>query len=168
MKEFRISLLVVAVALLVSAIALPAATASGSVKPKPKTVVLTGTYSGTASSKVDGNNATLSATGKGSLSKIGAGGITGAGVADASQQPCPPFGGTGTITGAKGTIAFSVASGSKGCGDDGGHLFTLVGYFHVTKATGSLAKAKGQLRFTGTYDRDAGTFQIKVSGSLKQ
>jgi len=166
-KRFRISLLIAAVALVAAAVAVPA-TAATQIKPKPKTLVLSGTYSGQASSKIDGTNVTLSATGKGSLSKIGAGSITGAGTADSSQQPCSPFGGTGSLTGTKGSILFSVVSGAKGCGDEGGHTFTLVGYFHVTKATGSLAKAKGQLRFTGVYDRDAGTFQIKVAGSLKQ
>jgi hypothetical protein len=92
----------------------------------------------------------------------------GAGTADSSQQPCPPFGGKGTIKGAKGTIYFTVVSGAKGCGDDGGHNFSLVGYLLVTKATGALAKAKGQLRFTGSYSRDDGTFSIKLTGTLKK
>jgi hypothetical protein len=148
-------------------------------KPKPKkakakakktatgAIVFAGTYSGQASTKVDGNNASISANGNGTGTGVGSGTITGSGTADASQQPCPPFGGTGTITGAKGTIQFSVASGAKGCGDDGGHVFSLVGYLTVTKATGAVANKKGQLRFTGTYNRDAGTFQIKLTGTLK-
>lgn len=131
-------------------------------------IVFTGSYSGQASTKVDGSTATINATGTGKGSLIGAGSITGAGTADSSQQPCPPFGGTGTIKGAKGTILFKVVSGSKGCGDEGGHVFSLVGYLGVTKATGALAKAKGQIRFTGTFDRDAGTFAIKLAGTLKK
>jgi hypothetical protein len=129
-------------------------------------LVFTGSYSGQAATKVDGNTATINATGSGKGSLIGAGTIVGAGTADSGQQPCPPFGGTGTIKGAKGTILFKVVSGAKGCGDEGGHVFSLVGYLGVTKATGALAKAKGQIRFTGTFDRDAGTFAIKLAGTL--
>ena len=166
MKTFRSSPFLIAAAVLASAIVIPAATASTHVTPTK--FALSGSYSGTASNKVDGSNVALSASGKGTMKLIGAGAITGSGTADSSQQPCSPFGGTGSITGAKGTIAFSVVSGSKGCGDEGGHTFSLVGYFNVTKATGLIAKAKGQLRFTGVYDRDAGTFQIKVAGTLKK
>ena len=131
-------------------------------------LAFTGSYSGQASSKVNGSATDIAANGTGSGNLIGAGSITGSGTADQNVQPCPPFVGTGTIKGAKGTIAFSVVKGAKGCGDEGGHNFSLVGYLQVTSATGSLANATGQLRFTGTYNRDAGTFSIKLTGSLKK
>lgn len=129
-------------------------------------LAFTGTYSGQASSKVSGTTANLSANGTGSSNLIGAGSITGTGTADSSQQPCPPFGGTGTITGAKGTIKFSVVQGSNGCGDDGGHNFSLVGHLQIVSATGALAGVTGQLRLTGNYSRDDGTFSIKLTGTL--
>lgn len=131
-------------------------------------LAFSGTYAGQASTKSDGNVTDISANGTGTNSLIGAGSISGSGTADQSQQPCPPFGGTGTIKGAKGTIAFSVVKGAKGCGDEGGHNFSLVGYLEVKSATGSLANATGQLRFTGTFDRDAGKFSIKLTGTLKK
>lgn len=168
MRKFRFSILVAAIAML-SAVLTASALSAAATKTKPtKAIAFTGSYSGQASSKVSGNVADLSATGSGKGSLIGSGTITGAGTADSSQQPCPPFQGTGTIKGAKGTINFSVVSGSKGCGDEGGHTFSITGYLAVTKATGALAKAKGQLRVTGVYDRDAGTFSIKLTGTLKK
>ena len=169
MRNLRTSILILAVALLAAALVVPVASSAASkTKPKPKKIAFTGSYSGQASSKVDGNTAAISANGTGLGKLIGAGSISGSGSADSSQQPCPPFGGTGSIKGAKGTILFKVVTGAKGCGDEGGHVFSLVGYLAVTKATGTLAKAKGQLRFTGTYDRDAGTFAIKLTGTLKK
>jgi len=167
-RNLRISILVTALALVSAALAGTALSASP--QTTIKKIAFVGSYSGQASSKLDssGSTAALAANGTGKATPIGAGTITGAGSADASQQPCPPFGGTGVISGAKGKIAFTVVTGSKGCGDDGGHNFTLVGYLAVTKATGVLAKAKGQLRFTGTYSRDDGTFSIKLTGTLKK
>jgi hypothetical protein len=137
-------------------------------KPKPtaSAVSFAGSYSGQASTKISGSTATISANGTGSGSVIGAGKITGNGTADTSQQPCVPFSGTGSMSGSGGTISFSVPTSSSGCGDEGGHTFTLKGTFTVTGGSGSFAKAKGSLRFTGTFDHDAGTFSIKVTGSL--
>ena len=74
----------------------------------------------------------------------------------------------GTIVGPGGKIAFTVVSGSKGCGDEQGQVFSLSGLANVTSATGKLAKAKGTLRFTGVYDSGAGTFSVKFKGTLKQ
>jgi hypothetical protein len=157
MKRFRIPLVAVAAALTVAtaASALPS-----------KSVPFSAKYSGQASTKVQGNVADISATGTGSGSLIGAGKLTGTGTADSSQQPCVPFGGIGSMTGAGGSITFKVITTSKGCGDEGGHVFSLKGTATVLKATGKLAKAKGSLRFTGVYDRDGGTFSVKFIGTL--
>jgi hypothetical protein len=133
-----------------------------------KNVPFTANYSGQASTKVDGTTASISTTGTGLGTLIGAGKITSAGTGDSSQQPCVPFGGTGTMTGAKGTVAFKLTSGSSGCGDEGGHVFSVKGYATVTKATGKLLKAKGILKFTGIYNRDDGTFSVKFTGTLKK
>jgi hypothetical protein len=161
MGKIRISLVAVA------ATALAAATAATALPVK--TVAFSAKYSGQASSKVDGNTATISATGTGTGTLIGAGKLTGGGTGDSSQQPCIPFGGTGKLTGTAGTtVAFKVISTSQGCGDEGGHLFSLKGTATVLKATGKLAKAKGTLRFTGVYDRDGGTFSVKFTGTLKK
>ncbi|MBV8256565.1 MAG: hypothetical protein JOZ56_06330 [Actinobacteria bacterium] len=167
MRTSRIIPLAAAAALLAALVAGSALAAPGKTIVKPKPVAFTATFSGQASSKLDGTTADLSADGTGTATLIGASKISGTGTADSSQQPCPPFGGTGSIVGAKGTITFTVVSGAKGCGDDGGHNFSLVGYLAVTKATGALANKKGQLRFTGNYGRDDGTFSLKLTGTLK-
>jgi hypothetical protein len=175
-RNVRISILVAVAAVVSAALAgsalsaVPRSTAGKQVKIKIVKIAFVGSYSGQASTKIDQGSTTAAilANGNGNGKLIGGGTIVGSGSADSSQQPCPPFGGTGKITGIKGAIFFTVVSGAKGCGDDGGHNFSLVGYLSVTKATGVLKKAKGQLRFTGSYSRDDGTFAIKLTGTLKQ
>ena len=73
-----------------------------------------------------------------------------------------------SMKGAKGVISYKVLPNTNGCGDEGGHVFSVKGNMQVTKATGALAKAKGVLRFTGTYSRDDGTFSVKLTGTLKK
>jgi len=160
MRKFRISLVAVAV------VALTAATAASALAPK--NVPFTAKYTGQASAKVTGDVAAISASGTGSGTLIGAGKVTGIGTGDSSKQPCVPFGGTGSMTGAHGLVAFKLTSGASGCGDEGGHVFAIKGYVTVTKATGKLLKAKGTLKFTGIYNRDDGTFSVKFTGTLKK
>ena len=160
MRKFRVSLLAAA------AVALLAATAAMAVTPKP--ISFTGKYAGQASTKNEGSTATISATGTGTGTLIGAGKLTGNGTGDSSVQPCVPFGGLATITGKAGTIQIKVPTSAQGCGDEGGHVFSLKGTATVLKATGKLAKAKGTLKFTGVYDRDGGTFNVKFTGLLKK
>jgi hypothetical protein len=158
MRRFQLSLVAVAVAALVlSAVAFAVPS---------KSVPFSAKYAGQASTKVDGSTATIAATGTGTASLIGAGKVTGAGTGDSSQQPCVPFGGTGSITGLKGTVAYKLTTGANACGDEGGHVFSVTGHALVTKATGALAKAKGTLKFTGIYNRDDGTFTVKFTGTL--
>ena len=148
-------------ALLVAAGALASTTGSAA------TIAFTAKYAGTAVVKETDDLADNTATGPGKGTVIGAGKITGAGKGDAAQKPCVPFGGTGKMTGvASTTIFFKVVSTSKGCGDEGGEYFSLSGKALVTKATGKLAGRKGTLKFTGLYNRAAGTFSIKFTGSL--
>jgi hypothetical protein len=131
-----------------------------------KTIAFSAKYAGTAVTKVTDNVVDISANGTGTGSLIGAGKITGKGTGDSSAQPCVPFTGTGSITGAKGTLAFKVIPGSNGCGDEDGQVFSITARATVLKATGALAKAKGSLKFTGVYNRGAGTFSVKVTGTL--
>lgn len=136
----------------------------------PKKVLFAAAYSGTAVVKVTDNVADIAANGTGKGTLIGAGKITGIGKGDASQQPCVPFTGPGSITGsgktAKTKLTFKVLDSSSGCGDEAGKVFSISGKAMVVKGTGALAKAKGTLKFTGIYDRDAGTFSIKFKGTL--
>jgi hypothetical protein len=159
-NTFRSSILIAALA----ALTLAAVASAGVAKNPP--ISFTGKYAGQATTKVDGNTVTISATGTGSGTLIGTGSITGNGTGDSSQQPCVPFGGTGTAVGKAGTIVFKANPGASGCGDEGGHTFSVTGRLLVTNATGKLAKTKGTLKLTGTYSRDDGTFSVKVVGAL--
>jgi hypothetical protein len=132
-----------------------------------KKLAFTASYSGTAVAQVTDQTAALSANGTGTGTKIGASKITGTGSANTSVQPCAPFTGPGSMTASNGTkLAFTVVNGSQGCGDEQGEVFSLSGKANVTSGTGKLAKAKGTLKFTGVYDRNAGTFAVKFTGTL--
>ena len=160
MKTLRSSILIAALA----ALTLAAVASAGTATNPP--ISFTGKYAGQATTKVDGNTVTIAATGKGSGTLLGIGSIVANGTGDSSQQPCVPFGGTGKIVGKTGTIVFKANPGASGCGDDGGHFFSVTGRLRVVKATGKLANAKGTLKLTGTYSRDDGTFTVKVAGTL--
>ncbi|HEY6055889.1 MAG TPA: hypothetical protein VIU86_18305 [Gaiellaceae bacterium] len=148
----------------VAAVLVAGSALAGTTVKKP--IAFAASYSGTAAVKVADNVANISANGSGKGLLIGSGKITGTGTGDSSQQPCVPFTGPGKITGAKGTIAFTVLTGSTGCGDEGGQVFSISGKAKVTKATGTLVKATGTLKFTGTYDRGSGAFSVKFKGTL--
>ena len=151
--------------LVTGAAALLVAGAGNAVVPK-KTVVFAATYAGTATVAVNDQIADISASGSGTGTLIGRSSISGKGTGDASAQPCVPFTGPGTMTGAGTKLVFSVVSVSQGCGDEQGQVFSLSGKAKVTSATGKLAKAKGTLKFTGVYDRGQGTFSVKFKGTL--
>jgi hypothetical protein len=141
--------------------------APAGIAAKAKTVAFTATYSGTAVVQTTDSSAAIQASGTGSGTNLGASKITGNGSANTTIQPCAPFTGPGTMTAANGTkLAFAVTSGSQGCGDDQGQVFSLSGKAKVTSGAGKLAKAKGTLRFSGVYDRGAGTFTVKFTGTL--
>ena len=162
----RMRTLTIALVALVGLI-LGSAVATGA--PGVKIINFSAKYSGTATVKQTGDVADIAAKGTGAGVPIGAGTITGAGTGDATQQACNAWGGTGLLKGTKGSISFKMLPGTQGCGDEEGNVFSLSGYAVVTKATGKLlAKAKGKLKVTGTYDRGAGTFTAKFTGKLKK
>jgi len=165
-RHVRISRIAVVLAGAVVALALTASVALGA---SGKIVVFAASYSGTATTTVNDTVATISATGTGKGTGLGAGKITGNGTRDTSQQPCVPFTGPGAMIGTgKNKLTFKVVAGSTGCGDEAGQVFSISGKALVVKGTGALAKAKGTLKFTGVYDRGAGTFTVKFKGKLTQ
>lgn len=149
-------------------VAIMATAAVAGAAAQPKIVPFTANFKGNAVVTVTDQVATISTTGAGLGTTVlmGAGKITGKGTGDASQQPCVPFTGTGSMTGVKGKLTFKVVPGSQGCGDEGGKFFAVTGRATVTGGAGKLAKAKGTLKLTGSYDRDAGTFAVKFAGKL--
>lgn len=167
MRRFHSLILVFAVAALGAMVASPA-DAAKKPKKKPAVVAFVGSYSGQASTLVNGSSVTITANGNGTGTLIGSGSLKANGTGDSSQQPCVPFGGTGSITGAAGVLNFTATpSTSNGCGDEGAHNFTVKAYLTITSATGKLAKKKGTLRAIGTYSKDDGSFTVKLTGALK-
>ena len=124
MKKFRIT--IAAPAAIVMALALVAGTA---VAGTSKKVPFTAKYIGTATTKVDNSIATISASGTGTGTLVGASKISGLGTGDTSQQPCVPFTGTGLIKGTGTTkLSFKVTPGSSSCGDEKGESFAISGH----------------------------------------
>lgn len=150
-------------ALITASVAVGALAAPSGIAAK---IPFTAKYSGKAVTVVNDDVVDISATGAGTATLIGAGKITGKGTGSAAERPCIPFSGTGVMTGARGTVAFRVQPLSKGCGDEAGEQFSIVGRATVTKATGKLAKARGSLKLTGFYDRASGAYSIKFTGTL--
>ena len=157
MKRLSLTAVIALLALTVAAAVAVAAT---------KPVAFVGTYKGTATTTQTDTTVAINAKGAGTGTLIGAGKITGVGTGDSSQRPCVPFTGTGSMKGATGTLIFKIVPSASSCGDDAGQFFTFTGKASVLKATGKLLKAKGTLKFSGTYDRSSGAFTVKFKGTL--
>lgn len=154
---------------LAATVAVVALAAGGALASSAKLVGFTATYSGTATTTLTDGVVDIKASGTGKGTPLGAGRITGVGKGDSTVQPCAPFTGPGTMTGTgKNKLLFKVIAGSTACGDEEGQVFSLSGKAAVVKGTGVLAKIRGTLKFTGTYDRGAGTFTVKFKGKLTQ
>jgi hypothetical protein len=154
------------VALAAIAAALLVGTAWAGTSAQAKIITFTASYAGKANVKVTDNVADISASGAGKGTLIGASTVKGIGQGDASQQPCVPWGGKGTMANTKGSkINFEIVNGS-GCGDEEGQVFSITGRAKVLSGTKLFKKAKGLLKVTGTYNRGAGTFAVKFSGKL--
>jgi hypothetical protein len=162
-KKFRITIAAPVAVFTALALVAGSAVAGTTAKKLP----FTAKYTGTAVTKVTNNIAAISATGTGTGTFVGKSTITGLGSGDTSQQPCVPFTGTGLIKGTGTTkLSFKVTPGSSSCGDEKGESFAISGHATVIKGTGKLAKAKGILKMTGTYDHTSGAFSVKFFGTL--
>lgn len=157
--KFRITSAVTA-ALAVAAVAAASALAGS-------TVAFVGTYSGKATTKVTGQTVAISAHGTGKGTLVGASKLSGQGKGDASNPPCVPFSGPGTISGARGKLTFSVQPTSRGCAaQDDQKQVSVSGKLKVAGGSGKFAKAHGTLKFTGQYNRGTGAFTVKLTGAL--
>jgi hypothetical protein len=149
-----------------SAVAAPAKSA--------KIVVFSGSYAGAANVTVADGVSTIQATGPGKATTVGikvpafgAGKVTGSGTGSAdSSQTCQVFNGTGSLTGVKGGKINFKLSGAQACGDADGNNFSLTGRATVTGGAGAYKTAKGSLKLTGLYKKEAKTFAIKLAGKL--
>ena len=168
MRLFRISF---AAGMIAAAVAMATSAVAGTAA-QSKIVPFTASFKGAAAVTVTDQVASISTTGAGvgTVALMGAAKLTGAGTGSTAgvgaDNPCVEFTGTGSMTGVKGKLTFKVVQGSQGCGDETGQSFTVAGRATVIKGTGRLAKAKGTLKLTGTYDRGAGTFTAKFTGKL--
>jgi hypothetical protein len=130
-------------------------------------VAFRATFSGKAVVEVTGSHADIvSARASGSGVPIGKATLFGKGAGN-NAEPCPLFGGPGTITTKKGKLKFVVAStGGSACTDEQGQDFSLSGRAKFKGGTGKYAGAKGSFKFTGSYTRKTGAFSVKFVGKL--
>lgn len=162
MKNLRIRSVSAALVVL-AAIATQAAFAATST-----TVTFKGAYAGTVTEKVDGQSVTALASASGSGTAVGKGKLTGTVNATTANPPCSPLSGLGTIAGGVGKLKLSLATTSRGCAasEDDQNSITVSGTAKVTGGTLKFRKARGSLHFSGHYDRQAGTFNVKLTGTL--
>ncbi len=163
MKHFRVPTILIA-ALALAAVAAATALAAQS-------TAFTASFKGTATEKVSGQTVNASVKGTGTGNLVGKSTITGSVVANtssSSQTGCAPFSGPGTISGPKGKLKVTVLLSSKGCaaGQDDQDNISLSGTVKANGGTGKFAKAKGNLHFSGHYNRASGAFTVKLSGNL--
>lgn len=141
--------------------------ASALAGPASNTVTFKGTYSGKATEKVSGQTVIANAKGSGSGTVLGKSTIRGTVTGTTANPPCSPFGGPGTIAGAKGTLNVKVIN-ARGCAasEDQRNQISLAGTVKVKSGTRKFRKAKGSFHFSGNYNRSSGAFKVKLTGRL--
>ena len=70
------------------------------------------------------------------------------------------------MAGGGGAITFKVLTGSSGCGDEGGHTFTIHLPPRRAQGDGEACQSEGHPQAHGVYSHDDGSFTVKVSGTL--
>jgi hypothetical protein len=126
-------------------------------------------YSGTVTEKVNGQQVTATPRGTGTGTLIGKSVLTGVVKATTANPPCSPLNGPGTLAGARGKLQLTLLPTSRGCaaGQDDQDNISFSGSAKVIGGTAKFRHAKGTLRFTGHYDRAGGTFNVKLTGTVK-
>lgn len=132
------------------------------------TVAFKGTYAGTVTEKVVGQDVSALAVGNGTGTVIGKGKLAGTVKATTANPPCSPISGPGTISGAAGKLKLTVTPTSHGCAasEDDQNSISVSGVAKVVGGTLKFKKAHGTLRFSGHYDRGTGAFNVKLTGTL--
>jgi hypothetical protein len=126
-------------------------------------------YTGTVTEKVDGQAVTATPRGKGTGTPIGKSTLTGIVSATTANPPCSPLNGPGTLAGTAGKLKVKLLATSRGCAasEEDRDNISFSGSAKVTGGTGKFRAARGTLRFTGHYNRANGSFNVKLSGTLK-
>jgi len=157
-----------AIAISIAVVALAAIVAGAAFAATQKKIAFTGSYKGTVTEKVDGSNVTALANASGKGTFVGSSKLTGTVAATTANPPCSPLNGPGTITSSKGKLKLALVTGSRGCaaGEEDQDNITVSGNAKVTGGTATFKRAKGTLHFSGHYDRKAGSFNVKLTGSL--
>lgn len=126
-------------------------------------------FEGQAQVKQSGSSLDIKADAQGSGDPLGGSAhLSGAGQGNSDAKPCPVFTGPGTIEGSGGDkLSFTVDPKSSGCPDaDDNNTVIVAGNAVVAGGGGKYAKAKGTLRFSGTFERQSGTLKLQFTGSL--
>ena len=154
---------------LLAAVAFAAIAASTALASASTTVTFKGSYAGTVTEKVDGQTVTALATAAGTGTAVGKGRLNGTVTATTASPPCSPLSGPGTIGGIPGKLKLSVVpTSSRGCAasEEDQNSITISGTAKVVGGTLKFRKARGSFHFSGHYDRQAGTFTVKLTGTL--
>jgi hypothetical protein len=142
-----------------------------------KTAAFSGTYKGNISMLWSASDVKVtSLTGTGTGTNLGLTSVSGTGVSSPSNQ-CNPISGSGTLSGAGGTLKLKLATTSQGCGADSAAptFVTITGSALVASGTGKFAGATGTLKVNGSFmikstvagSNESDAFTVTLTGSLK-
>ena len=164
MRKIRFIAPAVVATIVVAAAFVPTYAPASPVAHAAKTVKFSGKYSGKTSVAVKGssikiNSVSGSGSGTDSLNKL-----TGSNGTGHTSGTCGFFSGPASISGSGGSLTLSVNSSSKSCGES--NVKSVSGTAKVTGGSGKLKGAKGTLSFSGSYNKSAGTFSVKISGTV--
>lgn len=141
-----------------------------------KALAFSSTYKGTISMLWSSSDVKVSSmTGTGTGSNFGLTKLNGTGNSSPTAQ-CAPIFGSGSLSGAGGTLQLNLDPVSKGCGADSGAPTTvdITGNAVVTGGTGKFAGAKGTLKFVGSFlikstaagSNESDAFTVALTGTL--
>jgi hypothetical protein len=142
-----------------------------------KTAAFSGTYKGNISMLWSASDVKVtSLIGTGSGASLGLTKVSGTGVSSPSNQ-CNPISGSGTLTGATGTLKLKLDTKSQGCGADSAAptVVAITGNAVVVSGTGKFAGATGTLKINGSFliksttagSSESDAFTVTLTGSLK-
>jgi hypothetical protein len=163
-RRSRVIASAVTAAALGGAILAPVCATASPVAHAAAKVAFSGKYSGHASVTVSGSSVTISSVSGTGTGTDGITKLTGANGSGTTSGTCAFFSGPGMLSGTGGKLSLAVKSSSSGCGS--GNQIAVKGSATVKGVSGKLKKAKGTVKFSGTYDKTTGNFTITISGPL--
>lgn len=126
----------------------------------------TANYAGHGRGETSGTRASGSATLRGRGRLIGRGTMSGSAHGTFTSQTCVTFSGGAVLRGVAGSLRLRTRS-AHACAAGSGNSVSFSGTATVTGGAGAFAGARGQLSFSGSFDRATGGVKVSLSGVIQ-